>query len=67
LAFLLSLRKSVASPATELPASPPVASPPPLPLPAPAAVNEIALLRSEILGLRDRLRVHVMETRQPRR
>ncbi|MDK4733723.1 succinoglycan biosynthesis protein exop [Rhizobium sp. CNPSo 3490] len=67
LAFLLSLRKSVASPATELPASPPVASPPPLPVPAPAAVDEIAQLRSEISGLRDRLRVHVMETRQPRR
>ncbi|OWO93838.1 succinoglycan biosynthesis protein exop [Rhizobium esperanzae] len=67
LAFLLSLRKSVASPATELPASPPVASPPPSPVPAPAAVDEIELLRSEISGLRDRLRVHVMETRQPRR
>ncbi|MDO3434869.1 succinoglycan biosynthesis protein exop [Rhizobium sp. CBN3] len=67
LAFLLSLRKSVAAPASDLPASPPVASPPPSPVPAPAAVDEIELLRSEISGLRDRLRVHVMETRQPRR
>ncbi|ARQ08817.1 exopolysaccharide biosynthesis protein [Rhizobium etli] len=67
LAFLLSLRKSVAAPAMDLPASAPVASPPPSSVPAPAAVDEIELMRSEISGLRDRLRVHVMETRQPRR
>ncbi|MBX5220745.1 succinoglycan biosynthesis protein exop [Rhizobium sp. NLR9b] len=67
LAFLLSLRKSVAAPAMDVPASASVPSPPPSPVPASAAVDEVELLRSQISGLRDRLRVHVMETRQPRR
>ncbi|MBX4932494.1 succinoglycan biosynthesis protein exop [Rhizobium bangladeshense] len=65
LAFLLSLRKAVAVPASEMPVPPSVPSPPPSPVPA--AVDEIEVLRSEISGLRDRLRFHVMETRQPLR
>ncbi|MBY3596703.1 GumC domain-containing protein [Rhizobium bangladeshense] len=65
LAFLLSLRKAVAVPASEMPVPPSVPSPPPSPMPA--AVDEIEVLRSEISGLRDRLRFHVMETRQPLR
>ncbi|MBX4929937.1 succinoglycan biosynthesis protein exop [Rhizobium binae] len=72
LAFLLFLRKSVAASATEMPVSPPVVSPsvvspPPVPAPAAAALDEMQELRSEISGLRDRLRGHGIEVRQPRR
>ncbi|ARM11025.1 MULTISPECIES: succinoglycan biosynthesis protein exop [Rhizobium] len=65
LAFLLFLRKSVVSSATEMPVSPSLVSPPPAPAP-PAAFDEMDVLRSEISGLRDRLR-DVMEVRQARR
>ncbi|MBX5008550.1 succinoglycan biosynthesis protein exop [Rhizobium lentis] len=63
LAFLLSSRKSAA----DLPMSPSVPSSPISPVPGSAAVDEMEVLRSEISGLRDRLRVHVMEARQPLR
>jgi hypothetical protein len=38
-----------------------------MPVPAPAPLDEMELLRSEISGLRDRLRVHALEARQPLR
>jgi hypothetical protein len=49
-----------------MPATPSLASPP-APAPALAAADEMEVLRSEISGLRDRLRLHVMEARQPLR
>lgn len=67
-AFLLRLRKPVAAPArAEMPLSRPQASPPPAHQPVPAPVDEVEVLRSEISGLRDRLRVHALEARQPLR
>lgn len=69
-AFLLRLRKPRrAAPARpEMPVSQsPVprlqAAQPPLHVQAPAPVDEMELLRSEISGLRDRLRVHALEAR----
>ncbi|MBY5353840.1 succinoglycan biosynthesis protein exop [Rhizobium leguminosarum] len=63
-AFLLRLRRPVADPAREkMPVSRPQAPPPSIPAP----VDEMEVLRSEISGLRDRLRVHAFEARQPLR
>ncbi|MEB3042737.1 succinoglycan biosynthesis protein exop [Rhizobium mulingense] len=57
LILLLFWRKSAAASASEeMPAPPSLASPPP--------VDEMEVLRSEISGLRDRLRLHVMEAQQ---
>ncbi|QHW23163.1 succinoglycan biosynthesis protein exop [Rhizobium leguminosarum bv. viciae 248] len=67
-AFLLRLRRPVADSATEkMPVSRPQAPLPSMPVPAPAPLDEMELLRSEISGLRDRLRVHALEARQPLR
>ncbi|WP_163877526.1 succinoglycan biosynthesis protein exop [Rhizobium laguerreae] len=67
-AFLLRLRRAVADSASEkMPVSRPQAPLPSMPVPAPAPVDEMELLRSEISGLRDRLRVHALEARQPLR
>ncbi|WP_027666410.1 succinoglycan biosynthesis protein exop [Rhizobium leguminosarum] len=70
-AFLLRLRRLVADSASEkMPVSRPQAplpSVPSVPAQAPAPVDEMELLRSEISGLRDRLRVHALEARQPLR
>ncbi|MBY3213427.1 succinoglycan biosynthesis protein exop [Rhizobium laguerreae] len=67
-AFLLRLRRPVADSASEkMPVSRPQAPLPSMPVPAPAPVDEMELLRSEISGLRDRLRVHALEARQPMR
>ncbi|MBY3238535.1 succinoglycan biosynthesis protein exop [Rhizobium laguerreae] len=67
-AFLLRLRRPVAdSPHEKMPVSRPQAPLPSMPVPAPAPVDEMELLRSEISGLRDRLRVHALEARQPLR
>lgn len=67
-AFLLRLRRPVASSTAErMPVSRPQAPLPSMPVPAPAPVDEMELLRSEISGLRDRLRVHALEVRQPLR
>ncbi|NKL33514.1 succinoglycan biosynthesis protein exop [Rhizobium leguminosarum bv. viciae] len=67
-AFLLRLPKTVIAPAREeMPVSQPPASPPSAPQPVPAPVDEMELLRFEISGLRDRLRVHGLEARQPLR
>ncbi|MBY5741469.1 succinoglycan biosynthesis protein exop [Rhizobium leguminosarum] len=67
-AFLLRLRRPVAGSATEkMPVSRPQASLASMPVPAPAPVDEMEVLRSEISGLRDRLRVHALEARQPLR
>ncbi|NKM96571.1 succinoglycan biosynthesis protein exop [Rhizobium leguminosarum] len=67
-AFLLRLRRPVADSASEkMPVSRPQAPLPSMPVPAPAPVDEMELLRSEISGLRDRLRVHALEARQPLR
>ncbi|NKM47679.1 succinoglycan biosynthesis protein exop [Rhizobium leguminosarum bv. viciae] len=63
-AFLLRLPKTVIAPARE---EMPVSQPPASPQPVPAPVDEMELLRSEISGLRDRLRVHALEARQPLR
>ncbi|MBA1350069.1 succinoglycan biosynthesis protein exop [Rhizobium sp. WYCCWR 11146] len=66
--FLLRLRRPVADSASEkMPVSRPQAPPPSMPAQAPAPVDEMELLRSEISGLRDRLRVHSLEARQPLR
>ncbi|MDF0695257.1 succinoglycan biosynthesis protein exop [Rhizobium sp. MC63] len=57
LTLLLFWRKSAAASASEeMPAPPSLASPPP--------ADEMEVLRSEISGLRDRLRLHVMEAQQ---
>ena len=65
-AFLLWRRRPAVDPARE---DQPVFRPPVLP-PAPvqhsAPADEMDVLRSEISGLRDRLRVHAREARQPR-
>ncbi|MBY5559298.1 succinoglycan biosynthesis protein exop [Rhizobium leguminosarum] len=67
-AFLLRLRRPVADSASEkMPVSRPQAPLPSMPVPAPAPLDEMELLRSEISGLRDRLRVHALEARQPLR
>ncbi|QKK16609.1 succinoglycan biosynthesis protein exop [Rhizobium indicum] len=67
-AFLLRLRRPVADSASEkMPVSRPQAPLPSMPVPGPAPVDEMELLRSEISGLRDRLRVHSLEARQPLR
>ncbi|MBY5745042.1 succinoglycan biosynthesis protein exop [Rhizobium leguminosarum] len=67
-AFLLRLRRPVAGSASEkMPVSRPQAPLPSMPVPAPAPLDEMELLRSEISGLRDRLRVHALEARQPLR
>ncbi|MBY3253229.1 succinoglycan biosynthesis protein exop [Rhizobium laguerreae] len=66
--FLLRLRRPVAdSPHEKMPVSRPQAPLPSMPVPAPAPLDEMELLRSEISGLRDRLRVHALEARQPLR
>ncbi|MBY2964109.1 succinoglycan biosynthesis protein exop [Rhizobium leguminosarum] len=67
-AFLLRLWRPVADPAREkIPVLRPQAPLPAMPAQAPAPVDEMELLRSEISGLRDRLRVHALEARQPLR
>ncbi|MGR9244605.1 succinoglycan biosynthesis protein exop [Rhizobium leguminosarum] len=67
-AFLLRLRRPVADSASEkMPVSRPQAPLPSMPVPAPAPVDEMEMLRSQISGLRDRLRVHALEARQPLR
>ncbi|MFF0948041.1 succinoglycan biosynthesis protein exop [Rhizobium leguminosarum] len=67
-AFLFRLRRPVADPAREkIPVLWPQAPLPSMPAQAPAPVDEMELLRSEISGLRDRLRVHALEARQPLR
>ncbi|PDS76879.1 succinoglycan biosynthesis protein exop [Rhizobium sp. L43] len=66
-AFLLRLRKPMAAPEEEMRVSPPLSSAPPASQPAPPPVDEMEVLRSEISGLRDRLRVHALEARPPLR
>ncbi|TBY45932.1 succinoglycan biosynthesis protein exop [Rhizobium leguminosarum bv. viciae] len=67
-AFLLRLRRPVADPAREkTPAPQPQAPLPSMPARDPAPIDEMEVLRSEISGLRDRLRVHALEARQPLR
>ncbi|TAZ71616.1 succinoglycan biosynthesis protein exop [Rhizobium ruizarguesonis] len=67
-AFLLRLRRPVADPAMEkAPAPQPQAPLPSMPAQDPAPIDEMEVLRSEISGLRDRLRVHALEARQPLR
>ncbi|MHC2457002.1 uncharacterized protein involved in exopolysaccharide biosynthesis [Rhizobium leguminosarum] len=67
-AFLLRLRRPVADPAREkMPVSPPQTPLPPTFAEDPAPVDEMEVLRSEISGLRDRLRVHALDARQPLR
>ncbi|MGR9266149.1 succinoglycan biosynthesis protein exop [Rhizobium leguminosarum] len=62
------LRRPVADPAREkMPVSPPQTALPPTFAQDPAQVDEMEVLRSEISGLRDRLRVHALEARQPLR
>ncbi|WP_017967060.1 succinoglycan biosynthesis protein ExoP [Rhizobium leguminosarum] len=67
-AFLLRLRRPVADPARKKTQAPrpqvPLQS---MPAQDPAPVDEMEVLRSEISGLRDRLRVHAFEARQPLR
>ncbi|MBB4479044.1 succinoglycan biosynthesis protein exop [Rhizobium etli] len=67
LTLLLFWRRSAAASASEEMPAPPSLASPPAPAPAPAAADEMEFLRSEISGLRDRLRLHVMEARQPLR
>ncbi|MBP2447381.1 succinoglycan biosynthesis protein exop [Rhizobium leguminosarum] len=66
-AFLLRLRKPMIASEEEMSASSPLSSAPPSPQPVPNTVDEMEVLRSEISGLRDRLRVHTFEARQPLR
>ncbi|RUM25943.1 succinoglycan biosynthesis protein exop [Rhizobium vallis] len=67
-AFLLRLCRPAAAPAKrEMPLSRAQAPLPLMPAPDPAPVGEMEALRSEISGLRDRLRVHALEARQPLR
>ncbi|MGO7589158.1 succinoglycan biosynthesis protein exop [Rhizobium leguminosarum] len=67
-AFLLRLRRPVANPSGEkMPASPPQTPLPPTFAQDPAPVDEMEMLRSEISGLRDRLRLHALDARQPLR
>ncbi|MGO7540794.1 succinoglycan biosynthesis protein exop [Rhizobium ruizarguesonis] len=67
-AFLLRLRRPVADPAREKMPAPQLQAPL-LSMPAQdsAPIDEMEVLRSEISGLRDRLRVHALEARQPLR
>ncbi|WP_064681106.1 hypothetical protein [Rhizobium bangladeshense] len=67
LTLLLFRRKSSAASASEEMPAPPSLTSSPAPASAPAASDEMEVLRSEISGLRDRLRLHVMEARQPLR
>ncbi len=67
LALLLFWRRSAAASASEEMPAPPSLASPPAPAPALAAADEMEVLRSEISGLRNRLRLHVMEARQPLR
>ncbi|MBX5170713.1 succinoglycan biosynthesis protein exop [Rhizobium sp. NZLR1b] len=66
-AFLLRLRKPIAASEEEMSASSPLSSAPPALQAVPTTVDEMEVLRSEISGLRDRLRVHTFEARQPLR
>ncbi|TAX33142.1 succinoglycan biosynthesis protein exop [Rhizobium leguminosarum] len=67
-AFLLRLRRPAANPAGEkMPVSPPQTPLPPTFAQDPAPVDEMEVLRSEISGLRDRLRLHALDARQPLR
>ncbi|TBA41218.1 succinoglycan biosynthesis protein exop [Rhizobium ruizarguesonis] len=67
-AFLLRLRRPVADPAREkMPALQLQAPPLSMPAQDSAPIDEMEVLRSEISGLRDRLRVHALEARQPLR
>ncbi|AUW40823.1 succinoglycan biosynthesis protein exop [Rhizobium leguminosarum] len=67
-AFMLRLRRPVADPAGEkMPVSLPQTPLPPTLAQDPAPVDEMEVLCSEISGLRDRLRLHALEARQPRR
>ncbi|MBY5335993.1 succinoglycan biosynthesis protein exop [Rhizobium leguminosarum] len=67
-AFLLRLRRPVADPGREkMPAPRPQVPLPSMPAPNPAPIDEMEVLRSEISGLRDRLRVHALEARRPLR
>ncbi|TAT82389.1 GumC domain-containing protein [Rhizobium ruizarguesonis] len=67
-AFLLRLRRPVADPAREkMPAHHPQAPLLSMPAQDSAPIDEMEVLRSEISGLRDRLRVHALEARQPLR
>ncbi|XKM40196.1 succinoglycan biosynthesis protein exop [Rhizobium ruizarguesonis] len=67
-AFLLRLRRPVADPGREkMPAPRPQVPLPSMPAPDPAPIDEMEVLRSEISGLRDRLRVHALEARRPLR
>ncbi|TBZ80315.1 succinoglycan biosynthesis protein exop [Rhizobium leguminosarum] len=67
-AFLLRLRQPVADPAREkMPVSTLQTPLPPTFAQDPAPVDEMEVLRSEISGLRDRLRVHALDARQPLR
>lgn len=67
-AFLLRLRRPVADPARKKTQAPrPQVPLPSMPAQDPAPVDEMEVLRSEISGLRDRLRVHAFEARQPLR
>ncbi|TBB47668.1 GumC domain-containing protein [Rhizobium ruizarguesonis] len=67
-AFLLRLRRPVADPTREkTPARRPQAPLPSMPAQDPAPIDEMEVLRSEISGLRDRLRAHALEARQPLR
>ncbi|MCH4544367.1 succinoglycan biosynthesis protein exop [Rhizobium changzhiense] len=66
--FLLRRRRPVAESTSEkMPVSRPQAPLPSMPAQALAPADEMELLRSEISGLRDRLRVHALEARQPLR
>ncbi|EJZ22608.1 succinoglycan biosynthesis protein ExoP [Rhizobium sp. Pop5] len=67
-AFLLRLRRPAPAPAKrEMPLPLPQAVLPSTHAQDPAPTDEMEALRSEISGLRDRLRVHALETRQPLR
>ncbi|MDC9832265.1 succinoglycan biosynthesis protein exop [Rhizobium binxianense] len=66
-AFLLRRRKPMAVPEEEMPVSLPLSSEPPAPQSVPPPADEMEMLRSEISGLRDRLRIHALEARQPLR
>ncbi|MBY5410063.1 succinoglycan biosynthesis protein exop [Rhizobium leguminosarum] len=67
-AFLLRLRWPVADPGREkMPAPRPQIPLPSMPAPDPAPIDEMEVLRSEISGLRNRLRVHALEARRPLR
>ncbi|MBY5348833.1 succinoglycan biosynthesis protein exop [Rhizobium leguminosarum] len=67
-AFLLRLRRPVADPGRKkTPALRPQVPRPSMSAQDPAPADEMEVLRSEISSLRDRLRVHAFEARQPLR